>query len=82
MSRRAARREPSIYTIRANLGASASEPLLLGVLMELIKHVQYSRGQCQAPIDRTQSAYKVCIAGSGALIRMWPHAVGEAPLHQ
>jgi len=41
------------------LGVPASGYLLPAVLSELVKHLQYSRGQCQAPVDRMATAYRV-----------------------
>mgnify|MGYP001808109029 CR=1 FL=1 len=59
MSRRASRRELSVYDIQASLGVPLSEPLVLSLLRELIKHLQYSRGQCCQLVDRMEAFYKV-----------------------
>lgn len=61
-----------MYSIHASLGVPLSEPLLPAVLGELVKHLQYSRGQCHAPVDRMIAAYEVrmefsrlCMPGGG-----------------
>lgn len=58
MSKHAARPEPSIYDVHADLGVPASEPVVLALLGDLLKHLQYSRGQCYQLVDRVQSLYK------------------------
>lgn len=55
----APRREPSVYSIHAGLGVPLTAPLLPSVLGELAKHIQYSRGQCHAPVDRMIAGHAV-----------------------
>lgn len=67
-SRRPPRREPNVYNIHASLGVPLSEPLLPAVLGDLVKHLQYSRGQCHAPVDRMVAAYNVSFGIFGMYI--------------
>jgi hypothetical protein len=78
-TRTSRKREPNVYSIDASLGVPASAALVPSVLVELLKHLQYSRGQCPAPVDRMGVAYRVreahnklcrgrrCVACSGAV---------------
>ncbi|GBF90635.1 hypothetical protein Rsub_03207 [Raphidocelis subcapitata] len=73
------RAEPRIYDVEASLGVSASQALLPAVLGELAKHLQYSRGQCQAPVDRLAGAYRAALTEQeGRKSKRVPSAVRRA----
>ena len=85
MPLRSVRREPNVYYGHASLGVQASEALLPAGLGELVKHLQYSRGQCHAPVDRMAGTFRVRITwdiaplpmlGAGSL-RMGHGKTGE-----
>ena len=52
-------RDPVVYDVQTDLGIPCSEHSVPAVLGELLKHLQYARGQCQAPVDRVVAAYNV-----------------------
>ncbi|KAI8468090.1 MAG: hypothetical protein J3K34DRAFT_460059 [Monoraphidium minutum] len=66
MARRPARREPSVYDIHCSLNMPASETLLASLLCELLKHLQYSRGQSAMLVDRMEACYMAAAAAQAA----------------
>ena len=60
MGRRRGAREPRVYGVEANLATlPATGQLMHALVVELIKHLQYSRGQCCQLVDRMDAFHKV-----------------------
>lgn len=58
-------RQPVVYDFELELGTPFTPSALPSVVGALIKHLQYSRGQCTAPVDRLVAGYNVSAALRG-----------------